>query len=433
MRLAVLALGLAGAGATQAFDFGPFSLTGFAKAEALRVSNYCDNCQVVAGADKQFSWADQIGANKPYGAGNTHVTLFEPWLGAKFDLGKGFKLSGLLSQRWRDGKEDIPGFWYDRNIALSHEDYGSLRIGAMSTRAWSVADYPYGTNIGVADVWASSGAGYGLLSQAVRYTSRIFDVLDGDLVLEATYDRGNTAFKINKPRFWELYAQFHKGELVVDAFYQDARNGNPQAWGHGPFKSLTPFPADDVKLGPSGQSIAMVMARYNIDSRIEISGGLRRNRWSGAHAVITTQGPPNDLWNNPFNVDWGGALDFPQADGTTLRVNNPGYAAVSVDLMAGLRYKLGAWTAHTGLAYLGTASTKNPSERGQSNSALVNTVGLNYTVLEGLQVYGMAGMVHYGRKGLSPMSMPGNSAFTNVDSRVSSNGNWFGLGALYVF
>jgi hypothetical protein len=29
--------------------------------------------------------------------------------------------------------------------------------------------------------------------------------------------------------------------------------------------------------------------------------------------------------------------------------------------------------------------------------------------------------------------MPGNSAFTNVDSRVTRSGNWAGLGAVYVF
>jgi predicted porin len=433
LRVIAAATLLALGGASHAIDYGPFTLTGFAKAETVRTSNTCPDCQVVKDAGKQYSWADPVGAGQHYGAGSSNVTLFEPWLGAKFDLGKGFKLSGLLSQRWRDGKEDIPGFWYEKNVALSHEDWGSLRVGAMTTRAWSLADYPYGTNIGVADVWASSGAGYGLMTKAARYTSRILDVAEGDLVLEATYDQGNTGFKIHKPRFFELYAQFHKGDLVIDAALQDARNGNPQAWSHGPFSGLTPFPVDDAKLGPSGQSIAMVMGRYTIDSRIEVSGGLRRNRWSGAHAVITTAGPPSDQWNNPFNVDWGGALDFPQPDGSTLRVSNPGYAAVSVDLMAGLRYKRGPWTAHTGLTYLGQASTKNPSDRGQHNSALVNTVGLSYTLAEGLQVYGLAGMVQYGRKGLSPMSMPGNAAFTNVDSRVSTHGNWFGAGAVYVF
>jgi hypothetical protein len=41
-------------------------------------------------------------------------------------------------------------------------------------------------------------------------------------------------------------------------------------------------------------------------------------------------------------------------------------------------------------------------------------------------------MVHYDRQGLSPMSMPTNSAFTNVDSRITRNGNWAGVGMIYV-
>jgi predicted porin len=422
-RLSLLALALPFSTASQALDYGPFTLTGFFKSEFQRGSNYCIDCQRFPDESKDRFWADEVVPGREFKTTETHVTLFQPYLGAKFDLGRGFKLSGLISKRWRDGKEDIKGFWYDKNVAISHEDYGSLRIGAMTTRAWSVADYPYGTNIGVADVWASSGAGYGLLTNAARYTSRTFDVLEGDLVLEATYDRGNTRFKINKPRFIELYAQFHRGDLVVDAMYQDSRNGNPQAWGHGPFTGLTPFPVDDALLGGSGQSIGMVMARYQIDSRFEVSGGIRGNRWSGAYAVITKFGPPAQ-WNNMFNVDWNGTLNG---------VANPGYPARSVDFMAGLRYRTGKWTASTGLTYLGKASTANPSERGQSNTALVNTAGLSYEVGSGLQLYGFAGMVHYGRLGLSPMSMPGNSAFTNVDSRVNRNGNWAGVGAVYVF
>jgi hypothetical protein len=94
---------------------------------------------------------------------------------------------------------------------------------------------------------------------------------------------------------------------------------------------------------------------------------------------------------------------------------------------------MGQWTAHTGLAYLGKANTKNPSERGQSNSALINTLGLGYDAGQGLQVYGFVGVVNYSKLGLAPMSMPGNSAFTNVDSRVTRSGNWAGLGAVYVF
>jgi hypothetical protein len=414
---------------TLALDFGPFSLTGFAKAEVQRGSNHCPDCQYAVGEDKQRLWADDLVPGREIKTTTTHVTLFQPYLGAKFDLGGGFKLAGLLSQRWRDGKVDIAGFWYDRNVAISHEDYGSLRFGSMTTRAWSVADYPYGTNVGVADVWGASGAGYGLLKKALRATTRNLDVFEGDLVLEATYDPGNTHFKINKPSFWEFYAQYHRGDLVVDAMVQETRNGNPQAWSHGPFTGLTPFAEDDSKLGGSGQGIAMAMARYQVDKKVEVSLGARRNRWSGAYAVITQAGPPAQ-WNDMFNVDWGGAVRI-DANRT---VANAGFPAYSVDLMLGLRYRFDEqWTASTGMVYLGRATTKNPSERGQSNTALVNTLGLNYEFGHGLQFYGLAGVVNYGRLGLSPMSMPGNSAFTNVDSRVSRTGNWFGAGAVYVF
>ena len=412
--------------ASHAIDFGPegmFSLTGFAKVEAQRGSNHCNDCQLFPLENKQRIWADDLVVGRPYGTSNTHVSLFQPWFGAKYDLGQGYKFNALISQRWRDGKEDIPGYWYEKNMAISHDDYGSVRVGAMTTRTWSMADYPYGTNIGVADVWGSSGAGYGLLTKAVRYTSRVFDVAEGDLVLEASYDQGNRDFKIHKPQFLELYAQYHKGDLVVDAMYQDTRNGNPQAWSHGPFTSLTPNVADDAKLGGSGQSIAMVMVRYQWDARLELSGGVRLNRWSGAYAVITVPGAQAQ-WNNMFNVDWNGQLNG---------VTNPGYAATTTDFMLGARYKMGQWTAHTGLAYLGKADTKNPSERGQSNSALINTLGLGYAAGQGLQVYGFVGVVNYSKLGLAPMSMPGNSAFTNVDSRVTRSGNWAGLGAVYVF
>ena len=425
-RTALAVAGLSASLGCQAVDFGPFSLNGFAKAEVTRVNNYCPDCQLEKNENKQRYWADELVQGKSYGAGTTHVTLVQPFLGAKFDLGRGFKLSGLLSQRWRDGSEDFKGFLYEANVAVSHEDYGSLRAGAMTTRAWSSADYPYGTNIGVADAWASSGAGYGLLTRAVRYTSRVIDIAEGDLVLEATYDIGKRGWRKNKPRFLEVWAQFHRGDLVVDAMWQTTRNGTPSAFGHGPFTGLTPFPADDSKLGSSGQSIAMVMARYQVDSKLEISGGLRGNRWSGAFATITTSGTGGgfDQWNNMFNVDWSKDLG-----GGVFR----GYPATSLDLMLGLRYRMGRWVASTGMVHLGAAATSNPSDRGQSNAATINTIGLNYDFQNGFQVYGLAGIVNYAKKGLSPISMPSNSAFTNVDSRLSSTGNWFGAGAVYVF
>jgi long-subunit fatty acid transport protein len=190
--------------------------------------------------------------------------------------------------------------------------------------------------------------------------------------------------------------------------------------------------------------VALVMGRYQINTQFEVSGGLRRSRWSGAYAAITKFENNQAQWNNMFNVDWTRDLG-----GGVYR----GYPATSTDLLLGLRYRMGHWVASTGMAYLGKASTDNPTESGQRNSALVNTLGLNYEFdesLRGLQLYGFAGIVNYGlaanssgcngqpdRKpgtcSLAPISMPGNAAFTNVDSRVARSGNWLGVGVVYAF
>ncbi|MDH4051306.1 MAG: hypothetical protein OEU93_06970, partial [Rubrivivax sp.] len=368
--------------------------------------------------------ADALVYGKEFGSETVHTTLFQPYFGLKFALPQGFKFEGLLSQRYRDGDVDIPGAIYERNIGVTHEEYGSLRIGAMTSRSWAVADYPYASDFGINDAWASSGAGYALLGHALRYTSRLFDVMDGDLVVEATYDQGPSGWKRNKPYLVELWGKYTKGGLMIDVMFQDSRNGQPVAWGHAPFTGLTNNPADDDKLGGSGQSIAMAMARYYVTPQIEVTGGIRFNRWSGAYAVPTTFGR-GGLWNNMFNVDWGGF----DKNG----VPNPGYPARTTDAMGGLRYLTGPWSAHTGMVYLSGASTNNPSERGQSNSVLINSIGLDYNAGHGVRLYTFAGMVHYDRKGLAPLSMPSNAAFTNVDPRVATRGNWFGFGAEYTF
>lgn len=425
-RIATLALSAASAllaNPASALEYGPFSLTGFAKFEAIRASNQCTDCQRFPDEDRHRLWADALVPGKSYGSQSNTLTLFQPFLAANFDLGGGVRLSGLLSQRWRDGSVDIRGFWYEKNVALSHENWGRIAIGAMPTRAWAMADYPFGTDVGMADAWASSGAGYGLNTHAIRITSRPMDVGSGDLVAEITYDQGNTDFKRNKPRFIEVWLQYKHRELMLDLMLQDTRNGTPMGWGHGPFTGLTPFAADDSKLGGSGQAIAMAMARYELSQHWKLQAGVRSNRWSGAYAVITQFGSPS-LWNNMFNVDWNGQLNG---------VPNPGYAATSTDFTLGARYQDGPLSYHAGWTHLGKAKTANPSERGQSNSANVLAVGAGYEVQPGVRLYALAGAVFYSRLGLAPLSMPSHSAFTGIDSRIARNGNWAGLGAVYTF
>lgn len=420
--LAAVAL-VAGAPAL-AIDIGPWKLTGFAKAEIQRGSNNCIECQKEPFENRQREWADALVYGKEYGSETSHTVLFQPYLAFNAELPRGFKFTALLSQRFRDGSLDIPGAIYEKNAGVTHEEYGSLRFGAMTSRSWAVADFPYASDFGISDAWPSSGAGYALLGHAVRYTSRIFEVMDGDMVVEATYDVGPSGWERNKPHLLEIWSKYTRGGLMIDAMVQVSKNGQPVAWGHAPFIGLTNNPADDDLMGGSSQSIVQVMARYYFTPQIEATAGVRFNRWSGAYAIPTTFGR-GGLWNNMFNVDWGGT----DANG----VPNPGYPARTTDMMAGVRYMTGPWTASTGVVYLSKASTDNPSERGQSNSALINTVGLNYNFGNGMQVYGLAGMVHYGRKGLAPLSMPSHNAFTNVDPRVTTRGNWVGAGAVYTF
>lgn len=241
-------------------------------------------------------------------------------------------------------------------------------------------------------------------------------------------DIGESGWKQNKPRFLEVWVHYGHGDLSVDFMFQDTKNGTPSAFSHGPFTGLFYDSSFDSRLGGSSQGIAMAMASFRVDSKLEVLGGARRNRWSGAYAVLLrsrTAGPGSfDVWSNPFNVDWSTDLG-----GGVYK----GYPATSVDMVIGARYKVGKWTASTGLLHLGAAATENPSDRGQSNSATINTLGLNYDYGEGLQFYGLAGMVNYAKRGLSPTSMPSNSAFTSVDSRVKARGNWFGAGAVYTF
>jgi predicted porin len=416
-----------------------FSFNGFVQGSLGLHNNRCLDCQAVGPTEgKDKLWADEIKQGVPYKTVTTLNYQVQPFLGVKFDLGKGYKLSGLLSQRWRDGivdgshvyddragsKEDVPGFWYDKNISLSHEDYGRLTIGHMLTRSWREADYPFGSNVGLSEVWASSGSGYGMLTNAIRYQTRVLDFAEGDLILEATYDRGNTDFKKNKPSFLELHAKYYRGPMELDVILQDTKNGGPGAWGHNPFTGLMPTAEYDAALSGSSQNMAMFMGRYWVTPLLELSAGLRRNSWSGANAVLVNANDPSidsdDVWNNMFNVNWGGA-------------GNLGYAATSYDVIVGARYRMGKWTPSIGVAHLGTASTNNPSERGQSNSALFGVVGLQYDYGNGLSVDMQAGAVRYAQLGLSPMSMPGNDSFTSVDSRINRNGRWFTVEMTYSF
>lgn len=425
LPVACCVAGLGAASLAQAFELGPFSLTGFVKASVSHASNGCEDCQRDTEAARHFIWADDIAFGRKFGGLTTDSLQIQPTVGVKFDLPQGYKLSAAYSQRWRDGKPDLEGVVYERSAALAHEYYGTVMIGNFLSRGWNRADFPYASDVGQT-AFSDSGAAYGILTHALRYTSRAFYVAEGDLVLEATYDQGDRDFKRNRPELIELWALWGRGPLLVEAVAQSARNGAAAAFAKAAFTGLTPFPErDDAQLGGNSQGMLMLLGKYQIGTAYEVSGGVRFNRWSGAYAVPLTEGPLAQ-WNSPFNVDWGGV----DANG----VPNPGYSARSTDFMLGLRkYVDPKWVAYTGLTYLGKASTDNPSERGQSNSALFASIGADYAVGGGLSLSGSLNGVWFSRKGQAPLSMPAHNAFSGVDSRIAKRGNWVTVEANYQF
>jgi hypothetical protein len=440
-RASLLAAGLLASSATWAYDIGPFSINGFVKAEYGQSSDICKNCQLFPNEGRERPWADALIPGAEIGNEGDWLTLIQPYLGVKFDLPRGWIIQGLLSQRWRDGKVDLEGIYYERNIAVTHPEYGSVRVGAFPSRAWAFADFPFGSDFSGGDTWASSGAGYGLNTEAIRYTAPILDVYDGDLVLELTYDQGDTSFNRNKPRFYEFWARYYRGDLKLDFMYQDTRNGPPSSWGKAPFTGVFYDAQYDEKIGGSGQSMGMLMGRYQLNSHIELGFGARRNSWSGSYAVCIDFIDGQCRYNNFFNVDFFGV----DANG----VRSPGYKSTSWDLTGGVQWRDGPWSASTGLVYLGEADTDNPAERGQDNSLLKFSLGGGYNFGNGLVAYVSVSASMYGQDPqawgcnvlenrpadsctLGPRSWPNNNS-GGSDPRVSRYSHGFTIGATYSF
>lgn len=145
LRWSMLAALMLGSMSSHAVDFGPdgmFSLTGFAKVTLGAQTNYCNSCQIAdSNVSKQIRSADAIAPGQSIDSANNMTWIVHPYLTARKNLGNGYELSGMISQRWRDsrvngqpiesrygGKLDVPNYWYDKNVAIKHDGYGSVRL-----------------------------------------------------------------------------------------------------------------------------------------------------------------------------------------------------------------------------------------------------------------------------------------------------------------
>jgi len=386
-----------------------WELSGFMKLESTR-SNAAP--KRVAPADSLYRldarnafWP--VPANPSLGSKSSSLALQQLSAGVSHETDGALTLEARATYRWRStagpsewfSQPDIDyrqgaGFsnkdWYEKLIGIGRPDLGNVRYGTQLSRSWSRADsftYP----IGLASQWSGSGAGFGIVPEALRFTSRPFEDGVGKLVAELTLgrDRLNTTMVnqdrltangtsfhpgATQPRMVEIFLQYSMDRHLIEFTLQTSSGARQTSFGKAP---LVGWIGDPDTVGPQNvlprgagrpsQSLVMLQGNYWPQPQNMITYGVRHNRWSGSAASCNYDAA---LGVCLFGMDPG----FNYGDSAT---DYTGFRASSYDAMLGWSHYRGLYTYTAGFVYFGRASSDNPIEWGQSNSGIsVNLVNV---------------------------------------------------------
>jgi len=422
-------------------QYGPLEVVGFFKNEY----SMCDNCS--SGLVNPTAYDPRGVLSPPVPMVNQggdsedtgrNLFLAQLTLGLSHEFDNAVKIEAKTSGRMRNTDADIYDNWMTELYAgVSHPTYGSLQVGKMTSRAWSRSDdfaYP----VGLSSPWAESGAGYGLFPEAVRYATREFEIPFGKVRFEASYAEADTRDPLNPsslvadppdPSLYEIFIQYSNEKNLIELIYQDSEGGRQSSFQKGAFygaQGNTNGAVSSPDYEEPSQNVTILQGNYWMNAQWKFTYGLRRSEWSG-QAQQCDFGPVSVLesacfWDQPgFNYS-------DQIDKV--------YSATSWDAILGAAYTRGKWTYTAGSVYLDKASTDNPVEWGQDNTAIFLNLGIYRDLPEislggvfKAEVYAGLGRVMFDRQGPAPLSMPNNTAFGGVDPRTSESGNFFTLGA----
>ena len=429
----------------MAVNFGPLEVVGFAKDEIT----FCDNCSLGLVNPSPFDPRGVLTSINPMlnqgsasGRRSSNLGLAQLTLGLAYEFDNAVKVEAKASGRVRNNGPDIFGnYLIDGYVGISYPKFGSLQVGKMSSRSWTRSDsfaYP----IGLSSPWAESGASYGVIPEAVRYATREYEIPIGKIRFEGTYGRAKKRNPLNKtdplatalvpppsPSIFEAFIQYSNEKNLVEAIYQDSRGGIQSSFAKGAFygaQGNTNTAATSPGYRPPSQSVVIVQGTYWRNDRWKFNYGVKRSDWSGQQQQCDF-GPATPTLSKCF---WDQA-GFNYASDFKL------YRAVEYDLMAGASYSgQRPYVFTAGVVRMNRASTRNPTEWGQSNSATFLNLGVYRKVPEiskYLEVYGGVGGVIFGRQGPAPLGMPNNTAFGGVDPRISKSSASLTIGANFVF
>jgi hypothetical protein len=440
------------ASAEQTYQLGELataSISGFVKEElhvgsnqskGLVDCNFTDDPRGVFGQHCQPGPANTA-SHEPF-----NLSALTGDLSHEFD--SAWKIAGRLTFRLRNNNADIVGQdKVEENLAVNHPRYGELRAGSMLTRSWSRSDsfsYP----IGLSSAWSETGAGYGVVRKALRYTGPMMELEGGKkLLIEGTYATENPNYSHHylstptyneatpTPKQWEIFAQYADTSNLVEYIYQQTKGGKQSSFGKGLLVGDVGN-ADGLGIGKPGdytspaESVHILQGNHYFNTNWFTTFGIKRNYWSGV-AFQCDFAPLPDGTSGCY---------FPSGFSNTLSATNPslntGHSTWSIDIMGGISRMDGLWTYSAGFVRLNKAFSQTPTEYGQSNTATFLNLGVYRRMPElykNLQVYAGLGQVRFGRYGPAPTSMPGELAISGVDPRSNRFGNSVTIGAGLTF
>ena len=140
--------------------------------------------------------------------------------------------------------------WFERFVGISRPDLGFVRYGTQLSRTWARSDsfsYP----IGLANQWAGTGAGFSVMPEALRLTSRPIEDGIGKLTVEVSLgrDRLNTEFVQQnrltsngtafnpgptEPRLVELFLQYSRERHLIEFTLQTVSGAHQSSFGKAP-------------------------------------------------------------------------------------------------------------------------------------------------------------------------------------------------------
>ena len=333
-------------------------------------------------------------------------------------------------------------------LGINRPDLGAIKLGTQLSRSWSRSD-AFTFPIGLSGVWADSGAGHGILPTAVRYTSPMMEDGSGKLTFEATFayhhhntylvdqnrqTQTGTAFSPNPttPKLLELFLQYSNEKNLIELTYQSSQGAKQSSFGKsalvgwiGDPDTLSYQQATARNAGKPSQSVIILQGNHWANTQNMFTWGFRRSQWSGSAASCNYNAA---LGSCVFGLDPG--FNYGPASDSYI-----GYQATSYDALLGWSRYDGLFTYTIGGVYFGRASSKNPIEWGQSNSALHLNFGVARKVPEidkGLIVTFGVGKTQFEKLGPAPVSMPNNN-FLTANPLYNKAGHSATLGMTWVF